>query len=146
MSIYATTTEIQSFFKAQWAIQGRAELIAYQGYENDAQRYAKGNTAWLRISRNESDARQKTMQSEAIYRATGQITIQCFQRAKTGTDIAEKMSDAVISIFRQFAINGVNSGLIRNIPGTSPNADIVGIDPGGWFQINVVIPYIRDTR
>lgn len=146
MSTYAATTEIQSFFKIQWVLQGRTEAIAYQGYLDEGLALAEGNDSWVRISHNEIITDQITLQNSPIYRSIGTITIQCFQRAKTGTGEAEQMADAVVTIFRRMEINGASSGLIRNQPGTQPNVNRVGVDPGGWFQINVTIPYIRDVQ
>jgi hypothetical protein len=146
MSIYATTTEIQSFFKAQWALAGRSESIAYDGYVDESKPFAEGSAPWVRLSYNEAAAGQQTLQNNPIYRVNGFINVQCFQRAKTGTGTAEQMADAVISMFRQFVINGATSGLIRNTPGSTPNALRIGVDPFGWYQINVSIPFIRDAR
>lgn len=146
MSNYAATTEIQSFFKTQWSTKGRTEKIAYEGYTDETSGFAGGSASWVRISHNEIQNTQMTLQNKPIYRATGTIFVQCFQRAKDGTDEAEQMADAVVDIFRRLSINGASSGLIRNDPGTQPNARRVGVDPKGWFQINVTVPYIRDVQ
>lgn len=146
MSNYATTTEIQTFFKNQWSIQGRSEKIAYEGYTDESAAFAEGSASWVRLSHNEIQTNQITLQNRFIARSTGTIFLQCFQRAKTGTDEAEQMADAAIEIFRRLEINGASSGLIRNDPGTQPNARRVGVDPAGWFQINVTVPYIRDVH
>lgn len=146
MSNYAATTEIQNFFKAEWATQGRTENIAYEGYVDEGKAFAEGSDSWVRISHNEIQTNQITLQSSPIRRSTGIITVQCFQRAKTGTGIAEQMADAVVAIFQLFQINGAESGLIRNRPGTAPNARRIGVEIKGWFQINVTVPYIRDVQ
>jgi len=146
MSNYATTTEIQSFLKTQWAVQSRTEPIAYEGYVNESDPLAEGNDPWIRITHKEVETNQMTLQNNPIYRSTGVIIIQCFQRAKDGTGTAEQMADSIVTIFREMEINGVLSGLIRNQPGSQPNARRVGVDPRGWFQINVSIPYIRDVQ
>lgn len=146
MSNYAATTEIQSYLKTQWASEGRTEPIAYQGYTDENQALAEGNDSWIRVSHNEAETNQMTLQNNPIYRSTGVIFVQCFQRAKDGTDEAEQMADTITTIFRALEINGALSGLIRNSPGTQPNARRVGVDPAGWFQLNVSIPYIRDVQ
>lgn len=145
MSNYATTTEIQSYFKAQWAI-ARTEPINYEGIVDEGQDFQEGSNPWVRLTHNESTARQISLQNAPIYRANGTITVQCFQRAKTGTGVAEQMSDAVVTMFRKLSINGALSGLIRNDPGTQPTAQRIGVDPKGWFRINVTVPYIRDVQ
>ena len=129
MSTYAATTEIQTFFKNGWATQGRTEGIAYSEYTDEGKAFAEGSDPWVRISHNEIQTNQITMQNKPIRRSIGLITVQCFQRAKTGTASAEQMADAVMTIFRQFSIDGSSSGLIRNDPG-----------------INVTVPYIRDVQ
>ena len=146
MSQKATTTEIQSYFKTQWAIQSRTEAIQYQGVVDEGQDLAKGESPWVRISHNEIQTNQITLQNNPISRSTGTIWIQCFQRAAQGTVTAEEMADAATTIFRRLSINGVDSGLIRNDPGTQPNGRRIGVDPDGWFQIQVSVPYIRDVQ
>ena len=146
MSVYATTTEIQSYFKTQWSLAGRVEEVAYQGYKDEGLSLSSGVLPWVRLTRDEGITRQISLQNKPIDRSTGVIMCQCFQREKTGTAIVEQMSDVIINMFRNFKINGASSGLIRSAPAHVPTARIVGIDPKGWFQINVVVDYIRDLR
>jgi hypothetical protein len=148
MSIKETRKAIHAFFAAQWLAKGQTATVQYEGFFSGSDP-AKGSDPWIRISYNESAARQISLgdaPSHPNFRYEGAIFVQCFCKATAGTSPAEALADVVKDIFIRFSINDANAGYIRNQPSRSVLPIRVGIDPRGWYQINVQIPYLRDLE
>lgn len=144
MSFKATTTAIQNDFAVKWT---RSEVILYENMPISTNP-AELNPAWGRLSIREAAARQVSYGSAAnkpVWRYTGRIILQLFQRAGTGTATIEDMGDFLRPLYRRFAINDTSAGLIRNAPAEAPRFLLVG-ERNGWMQANFEIPYIRDLH
>jgi hypothetical protein len=86
--------------------------------------------------------------SNPTHRYNGVINVQIFTPQLTGTrsqgsTAADALADKVSGIFRNAQFS---SGALGTIRCRTPRIVVSGNDPYGWYQINVLTPYVRDQN
>lgn len=128
MSYSAELIAIESRFNSQWADR---TPVAYGNLP-----YAPiVGTAYVRLIVLTGRALQASMGAAPLYRHPGVIDVSVFIPEGSATKPALDLADAVVAIFRGAQFSGI---LCR--PADVRNLGVVG----GWFQVNVSIPYHRD--
>ena len=86
-----------------------------------------------------ADSNQITLENGngSLHRAAGVIMVQCFAPLGKGTKEALDMADSVATIFR-------NARLTNGVLCRSPRRD-PGRATGSHYQVNVIVPFQRDT-
>jgi len=130
---------VGTLFDTGWA---SATPIAWQGRSFEP---AKDDTSWVRLSILESDTFQHEIGSTNVQqREVGLVMVQVFTQVDKGDGPALTLADSVATIFRRQNVLYTNGRAIFRIP----RVRVIGIDGSGataWFQVNVSVPYIRDT-
>jgi hypothetical protein len=98
-------------------------------------------TAYCALFIRTGEGNQVTLGSTPqLHRWTGLIIVQIFVPEDTGTQAARGYADAIADVFRRQEFSAGASGLIRC---RTPRIEPAGTRDG-WYQLNVVTPYIRD--
>jgi hypothetical protein len=131
-----------TFFVAGWA---STTPIAWPG--RDFPRPEDGSS-WVRLTIDEIDSFQTELGSvpQTEIRSPGLIIIQIFTEANKGDGPALTLADQVSAIFRKQEVSYTDGRAIFRAPRTR----VIGITSekganSAWFQVNVSVPYIRDT-
>lgn len=127
---------IHTLFETAWGSTTKIK------WENEAWDYkdAKPYVALTIVT--DGVATQASLNDNAIHRYGGTVIVQVFQKERTGTSDALKLSGKVASIFGGGAFCKADSGLLRF---RTPSLLTVGPN-NGWYQINVRCPYFRDKH
>lgn len=132
MNWSSASVAIQGTFSTAW---GSATAVAYPGvrYEPTV------GTPFVRLAILQGESIQMNMAAAGrrTYRHNGMVIIQCFRPTHEGEKPALDLADAAAAVFRGTTLA---SGIIFR----SPTVDVVGAE-GGWFQVNVSIPFQFDT-
>ncbi len=97
---------------------------------------------WVRLTINNGEADVAALGgSTLLYRHTGVITVQIFTEIGIGTEKARDLADKAAAIFRGKRITH-NGTTVKCYAATARPAG----STGGWYQINVTIPFIRDEE
>jgi len=108
-------------------------------YENSPLQELK--TAYCAVFIRRGEGHQITLgDSPQLHRWAGVIIVQVFVPEHTGTQAAATYADSIAAVFQRQEFSAGASGLIRC---RTPHAEAAGAR-NGWYQLNVVIPYIRD--
>lgn len=127
---------IEGRFTTNWAA---ATPVKWENVEFVTPR----NKEWVALSIHPTDAKQITLQgpNDGINRYSGQIVIELFAPDGEGTETVKVLADTAAGIFRRATFSTGSSGLIRcRIPWFQQ----VGRNEAGNYQINVIVPFIRD--
>ncbi len=126
----AERSAFEGYLKANWTITP----VAYDNVP-----FSPGDIPFIRVAIVGGKADQITLGTgPQLHRRPGLCIIQVFVKAGTGTKVANDLGDALCDIFRsQQLATGIACG--------SPYPVRVGDDGRGWFQINVMIPYLNDA-
>lgn len=137
MSFLAETDTILARFKSVWT--GGDATIDHANVEFT--RPAK-TVAWarVRIRRATGSAFQASMAGAGSrrFRHPGTIVVQLFVPEKEGLAEAETLGDTIADGFRGVA----ESGIVYQ----APDVRDVGSTGDGWYQVNVEIPFYRDSQ
>lgn len=96
--------------------------------------------AWVRFNVRNADARQASFGDETnFYRHPGVVTVQVFAPIVKGDKEALQLADQVSTIFRNWSDSGTGIRFLQ-----PPTVKTIGTDVN-WHQVNVVMPYYRDT-
>lgn len=99
---------------------------------------------WVGFAVRPANNNRQTIGPNRLLRSVGIINIQLFAPEATGTNAIDTLVDTAAAIFDEAEFSLGNSGLIRC---RVPEIDYIGNrDNDGWFQKNVICPYIRDKQ
>lgn len=128
-------TAIRTLFNAAW---GSTTPIAYENERFDP----PSNTPYVVLTVRPDGAFQHEIGSTgAHFRHPGLIYIMVFSPPDTGNAAALALADQAAVIFRRQRSTYTDGRILYRAPTTTP----IGITDEGYFHVNVVIPYIRDS-
>lgn len=135
---------IGAFFAAGW---GTTTEVAWPGRDYTP---PTDQTSWVRMSIIESDTFQHEIGTPCPqFREVGLIIFQVFTKADIGDGPARALADQIATIFRRQSISYTDGRALIEAPAIrviGPDAgNSTGGEGGAWFQVNVSIPYKRDT-
>jgi len=137
MSEKAATAAIQAFFRAGWD-----EGVYPVAFPNKDFSRPAGMAPWARLAfqRGPFASEKITIGSQnQDYRSSGVVILQCFDAVGAGEGTLLEMVDIAEGIFRGKSIPA------QGITFLAPSNTRVGRS-GGYEQINVTAPYMRDTN
>lgn len=137
MSAVKENTAIRTLFNAGW---GNTTPVAYPNEPFTSPK----DTAYAVLSIKADDAFQIELGAPGpgvTFRQPGLIFVQIFTPADEGNNAALALADTAAAIFRRQSSTIVDGRILYR----APSIDTIGITKEGWFQVNVVIPYIRDS-
>ena len=115
------------------------EAVEYENYQEGNEALENSNVdTWARFTIQPGASVQASFNDPSDnrqYRNIGLVTVQIFQRRGQWTKVAYDAADAVAAIFRGVTDNGIVYG--------AASVSVVG-PSGGWFQVNVTVPYRWD--
>ncbi len=128
-------TEIRTLFNAGWA---GATPIAYENEvftpPNDA--------AYVSLVIRPDDAFQHEIGSTRVtFRHPGLIFVMIFSPPDQGNAASLLLADNAAAIFRRQSSSFTDGRILYR----APTITTIGITDDGYFHVNVVIPYIRDS-
>lgn len=129
---------LEDRFNTLWPTLGNTKIK----WENAPWDEPKEDPTWVAFSIQTGPGDQISLGDDARSRYTGTVIIQVFQKERTGTGAANILAGQAADIFRRLEICVDESGLLRF---RIPSKVTVGLN-NGWFQINVICPYIRDQN
>ena len=98
---------------------------------------------WVRLTIRSDEAFSASLPAPTIrHRHTGMVVVQVFTPDNEGDAEARTLADQVCAIFRDVTAGGIT---YRGVDGSSPYVTEVGPDGSGWYQLNVWVPYYRDS-
>lgn len=135
MSAAKENTAIRTLFNTGWA---GATPVAY---ENEAFT-PPADAPYVSLSIKPDDAFQHEMGSTQVtFRHPGLIFVMVFAPPDRGNNAALVLADNAAEIFRRQSSTIVDGRILYRAPSIQP----IGLTDEGWFHVNVVIPYIRDS-
>ena len=137
MSATAENTAIRTLFNAGW---GSTTPIAYENEEFDTP--SDGETSYVSLVIRPDDAFQHEIGSTRVtFRHPGLIFVMIFSPPDKGNAVALALAEQAAVIFRRQRSTFTDGRILYRAPSTKP----IGITDEGWFHVNVVIPYVRDS-
>lgn len=128
-------TAIRTLFNTGWA---GATPIAY---ENEVFTPPQ-DAPYVSLVVRPDDAFQHEIGSTRVtFRHPGLIFVMIFSPPDKGNNAALVLADAAADIFRRQSSTFTDGRILYRAPSITP----IGITDEGYFHINVVIPYIRDS-
>ena len=135
MSAVKENTAIRTLFNAGWA---GATPVAYPNEPFTPPEDA----AYAVLSINADDAFQHEIGGPNLtFRHPGLIFIMIFSPPDEGNNAALVLADTAATIFRRKSSTIVDGRILYR----APSIETIGITDEGWYQVNVIIPYIRDS-
>lgn len=107
--------------------------IAWDGF-NGAPYVPQNNEAWVRPNPVEVVRDQTSMGRNGLVQIEGFYDVQCFFPRETGMVEVDAICDALAALYRNH-----DSGAVSFM---EPERVLVGNEPGGWYQVNVMINWI----
>lgn len=126
MTFQAEKTAIEQFVSSN--LTG-----TYLVFENQSQPNTVAD--WIRTNILNSDSQQISLGSNPWFRYKGLVIFQIFTKPNIGSGRATQLADTITGLFRNTKI-----GAITFRP---PRVDKIGED-GGWYQVNVSVPFFRE--
>lgn len=129
-------TAIRTLFNTGW---GSTTRIAYEN-ENFV---PETNEAYVAvIVRPDSSSQLELGSSPGVHiRHPGLIFVMVFTPPDQGNNAALSLADQAADIFRSQTSSFTNGRILYSAPSVTP----IGITDEGYFHVNVVIPYVRDS-
>jgi len=128
-------TAIRTLFNTGWA---SATAIAY---ENEPFTPPK-NASFVKLFIKPDDAFQHEIGSTKVtFRHPGLIFVMVFSPPDKGNAATLVLADNAAEIFRRQSSTFTDGRILYRAPTITP----IGITEEGYFHVNVVIPYIRDS-
>lgn len=135
MSAVKENTAIRTLFNAGWA---GATPVAYPNEPFTP----PDDVEYAVLSIKADDAFQHELGSPMVtFRQPGLIFVMIFAPPDTGNNVALALADTAAAIFRKQSSTIVDGRILYR----APSIETIGLTDEGWFQVNVVIPYIRDS-
>lgn len=129
-------TAIRTLFNTGW---GSTTRIAYEN-ENFVPRADESYVAV--IIRPDNASQIELGDSNGVhFRHPGLIFIMVFTPPDKGNNAALALADQAADIFRRQSSSFTNGRILYSAPTVTP----IGITEEGYFHVNVVIPYARDS-
>lgn len=124
-----------TFFNTGWA---SATPVSWPGRDFSP---PTDGSSWVRFTISEGESFQHEMgKVEVQFRDVGLVMIQVFTELNKGDGPALTLADQVATIFRRKKVTYTDGRAIFR----APNIRRVGPDEA-WYQVNVTVPYVRDT-
>lgn len=144
MSFELERLAIGTEFETLWVSGGKARTpIAWE----NKQFTPPNKAAYVRLTVRNSEGLRLTfgdLDGVADYRYPGIVFVQVFVPEDTGDKDARKLADAAAAIFRSKTLNMMDGVTLKGvIRMRTPRVDVIGARDG-YFQMNVMIPYVRD--
>lgn len=133
MGFAATESTIRSRFNTEWATAQPTVPVFFDNAGDDVT--PPQNSAWVRLTVLPGESRQVEMGRLRRWRRVGQIVVQIFVPAASGTGLAQELGDAVRDVFEGRTVSGV---IFR---ATSLNR--VSLE-GAWLQYNATTNFQAD--
>jgi hypothetical protein len=128
-------TAIRTLFNAGWGATTRI------GYENE-KFVPEADETYVNVMIRPDDAAQHEIGSTQVtFRHPGLIFVRVYSPPDKGNAAALALADQAAVIFRRQQSVFTDGRILYRAPTVTP----VGISDEGYFQVNVVIPYIRDS-
>lgn len=102
-------------------------------YENQTQKNTVSE--WVRVNILNADSQQISLGDQPYFRYVGLLIFQIFIKPNVGSGRAVQIADQITTLFRGVKVNGITF--------RPPTTDSVG-DSGGWYQLNVSVPFSRE--
>ena len=102
-------------------------------YENQSQ--SNNVNEWVRVNILNSDSKQVSLGNDPYFRYNGLLIFQVFTKLNTGSGRSTIICDIISAAFR--------AQRIGTIKFRSPTLTKVG-ENGGWYQVNISIPFFRE--
>lgn len=135
MSAAKENTAIRTLFNTGWA---GATPVAYENEPFTP----PADAAYVALIVKPDDAFQHELGGPGTYfRHPGLIFVMVFSPPDKGNNAALVLADNVAAIFRRQTSTIVDGRILYRAPSIKP----IGLTDDGWFHVNVVIPYIRDS-
>ena len=137
MSATEENTAIRTLFNAGW---GTTTPIAY---ENEAfTPPSDADTSYVSLIIRPDDASQHEIGSTNVtFRQPGLIFVMIFSPPDKGNAAALALGEQAAVIFRRQSSTFTDGRILYRAPSIKP----IGITDEGYFHVNVVIPYVRDS-
>lgn len=128
-------TAIRTLFNAGW---GNTTPIAYEN-----EKFApKTDEAYVSLIIRPDDANQHEIGSTKVtFRQPGLIFVMVFTPPDKGVAAALVLGEKAAVIFRRQSSTFTDGRILYRAPSVKP----IGITDEGYFHVNVVIPYLRDS-
>ena len=129
-------TAIRTLFNTGW---GATTPISYENEKF----VPEAGQSFVSLMIRPDDASQHELGSEfgAHFRHPGLIFVRVYSPPDQGNAAAMALADQAADIFRRQRSTFTDGRILYRAPTVTP----VGISDEGYFQVNVVIPYIRDS-
>jgi len=135
MSSVKENTAIRTLFNTGW---GSTTPVAYP---NEAFT-PPADASYVVLSIKADDAFQVEISGPGAHsRHPGLIFIMIFSPPDRGNNAALALADTAAAIFRRNSSTFVDGRILYR----QPSIETIGITDEGWFHVNVVIPYVRDS-
>jgi hypothetical protein len=128
-------TAIRTLFNAGWA---GATPVAY---ENEVFTPPTDGSYASLVIRSDDAFQHEIGSTKVTFRHPGLIFIMIFSPPDKGNAAALALADTAASIFRRQRSTFTDGRILYRAPTITP----IGITDEGYFHVNVVIPYIRDS-
>lgn len=145
MSFVTEVQTIQTRFATNWptyvggTVQNPLIPVAYENVDfTPPEQSGISQGAWVRLSIRNGDSNQISFGGgdKGLHRAMGLIIVQCFVPEGKGEFLVRQLADYASAIFRSVSMsNGIKT--------KSPRVSYQG-NSGGYYQLNVEVPYWRD--
>lgn len=128
-------TEIRTLFNTGWA---GATPVAYEN-----ERFTPpADASFVKLFVKPDDAFQHEIGSTQVtFRQPGLIFVMIFSPSDKGNNAALTLADKAAVIFRRQSSSFTDGRILYR----APSIKAIGITDEGYFHVNVVIPYIRDS-
>jgi hypothetical protein len=128
-------TAIRTLFNAGW---GSTTAIAYENEPFTPQ----SDEPYVSLIIRPDDAFQHEIGSTKVtFRQPGLIFVMIFTPPDQGNAGAIALGEKAAVIFRRQSSTFTDGRILYRAPSVQP----IGITDEGWFHVNVVIPYLRDS-
>lgn len=135
MSAVAENTAIRTLFNAGWA------SATPVGYPNEPFT-PPDDEAFVVLSIKAGDAFQYELGSPKVgFRHPGLLFVMIMSPPDKGNNAALVLADTAAAIFRRQSSSFADGRILYR----APSIETIGLTDEGWFQVNVVVPFIRDS-
>ena len=128
-------TAIRTLFNTGWA--GATPI----SYENEAFTPPDNGPFVSLVVRPDSAFQHEIGSTRVTFRHPGLIFVMIFSPPDEGNNASLVLADAAADIFRRQSSTFTDGRILYRAPSITP----IGITDEGYFHVNVVIPYLRDS-
>lgn len=128
-------TAIRTLFNAGW---GNTTEIAY---ENEPFTPPSDESYVSLVIRPDDAFQHEIGSTQVTFRHPGLIFVMIFSPPDKGNAVSLALADTAAAIFRRQTSSFTDGRILYRAPTITP----IGITDEGYFHVNVVIPYLRDS-